>query len=146
MARAVATIAKWVARTLWAAISKPDRRGPATRLTQEHRREAKGCGPDVPDKPAPRPLAVCHICGEPISKGAIPGPKCAVEVRKERFVEVAKLGRIATYSPKAQALRSRTRRRHAAALKAWKPSDKPDWLDEKTYMEKVQRFVGARCL
>jgi hypothetical protein len=60
------------------------------------------------------------------------------EVRKERFVEVAKLGRIATHSPKAEALRSRTRRRHAAALKAWNPSDKPDWLDEKTYNEKIQ--------
>ena len=33
---------------------------------------------------------------------------------------------------------TRTRRRHAPALKAWKPSDKPAWLDEKTYTEKTQ--------
>ena len=37
----------------------------------------------------------------------------------------------------AQALRAATQRRQAAALKAWNPSNKPEWLDEKTYREKV---------
>jgi hypothetical protein len=57
-------------------------------------------------------------------------------------VEVAKLGRVATHGPKAERLRSRTRRWHAAALKAWKPSDKPDWLDERTYREKIQPHLA----
>jgi hypothetical protein len=26
----------------------------------------------------------------------------------------------------------------AAALKAWKPSDRPNWLDDKTYWGKIQ--------
>ncbi len=40
--RAVAPFAEWVARTLSSTISKPNRQiGPATRLTQRHRREAQ---------------------------------------------------------------------------------------------------------
>ena len=32
----------------------------------------------------------------------------------------------------------------AAALKAWDPSDKPEWLDEKAYGEKIQpRLAGV---
>lgn len=137
--RAIAPIAEWVARTLWTGISKPDRpRRPATRLTQGNRREVKGYAPDLPKRQMPKFPAVCRICGEPMRNGATNCPRCVAAVRKERFVEVAKLGRIATHRPKAESLRSRTRRRHAAALKAWKPSDKPAWLDEKFYTEQIQ--------
>ena len=52
--------------------------------------------------------------------------------------EAAKLGRIATHSREAEALRSKTRRRHAAALAAWAPSDLPDWLNEEAYRTKIQ--------
>ena len=45
---------------------------------------------------------------------------------------------MATISAKAQALRAAMQRRQAAALKAWSPADKPEWLDEKTYREKIQ--------
>ena len=51
---------------------------------------------------------------------------------------------MATFSAKAQALRSATQRRQAAALKAWNPADKPDWLDEKTYREKIQPLLAWR--
>jgi hypothetical protein len=81
---------------------------------------------------------ICRLCGTPAVAGAVHCPSCALKLRKKRFAEVAKLGRIATHTPKAEALRRRTRRRHAAALKAWKPSDKPDWLDEKSYTEQIQ--------
>jgi CRISPR-associated endonuclease Cas1 len=137
--RAIAPIAEWVARTLWATSAKPNRQlRPATRLTQGHRREAKGYSSELPTRPAPRPPTACRLCGAPTVDRAAYCGNCAIKVRKERFVEVAKLGRAATHSPKAEALRSRARRRHAVALKAWKPSDKPDWLDEKTYREKIQ--------
>jgi CRISPR-associated endonuclease Cas1 len=138
-ARAVAPIAEWIARKLWASISKPKRqRRPATRLTQGHRREVKGYAPALPKRPMPKPPAVCRNCGEPVTHGTHNCPRCVAQIRKERFVDVAKLGRVATHSPKAESLRSRTRRRHAAALKTWKPSDKPEWLDEKTYTEKIR--------
>lgn len=98
--------------------------------------------PHLPNKPHPRFPAVCRIWGKPVTNGSIHCPKCAAEVRKERFVEVARLGPIANHSPMAETRRSPTRQRHAVALKAWRPSDKPGWLDEKTYMEEIQPRLG----
>ena len=51
---------------------------------------------------------------------------------------------MAGQSREAKARHAETQRRHAAALKAWDPSDKPEWLDEKTYGEKIQpRLAGV---
>jgi len=45
----------------------------------------------------------------------------------------------------AQARRGDTQRRQSAGLKAWNPSDKPDWLDEKFYREQIQpRLLAIR--
>jgi hypothetical protein len=63
---------------------------------------------------------------------------CAPIASRENLVERAKAGRVATVGPKAQALRSATQQRQAAALKAWNPEEKPDWLDEKTYRERIR--------
>ena len=38
----------------------------------------------------------------------------------------------------AQGLRAATMRKHEAARRAWKPSDLPEWLNEKVYREKIQ--------
>src|SRR6266568_5384631 len=70
--------------------------------------------------------------------GAMPPPRGS-----GADILAAKVGRVATISAKAQALRSAWQRRQAAALKAWNPSDKPDWLDEKTYREKIQPRLAA---
>ena len=53
-------------------------------------------------------------------------------------MKAAKLGRLATHSPEAQARRSETQRRQNAARNSWNPSDKPDWLDEKFYRDRIQ--------
>lgn len=58
-------------------------------------------------------------------------------------IEAAKLGRVATHSREAEALRAATQRRHAAALKAWHPSDLPEWLNEETYRDKIQARLGG---
>jgi hypothetical protein len=50
---------------------------------------------------------------------------------------------MATVSPRAQALRSVTQQRQTAALKAWNPADKPDWLDQKTYRERIQPQLAS---
>jgi hypothetical protein len=50
---------------------------------------------------------------------------------------------VATLGAKAQSLRAATQRRQAAALKAWNPSDKPDWLDEKTYREQIRPRIAG---
>src|SRR2546421_5819920 len=52
-ARAVAPVAEWVARELWSTPQKRTQSLPPTRLTQTHRREAKGIAsaPIVPASP-----------------------------------------------------------------------------------------------
>src|SRR3989442_9787782 len=87
--RAVAPFAEWVARTLSSTISKPNRHiGPATPLTQRHRREAKGGMSAMPTKPAPRPQAICRICGASIARGRRYCVSCVTTVSKENIVEV----------------------------------------------------------
>jgi CRISPR-associated endonuclease Cas1 len=143
-ARAVAPLAEWVARTLWLEKPKPVRSPfPATRLTELHRRQAKGGASSLPAMALPRPPAVCRVCGALIMFGRSYCASCAVSVSREGLIEAAKLGRVATISAKAQALRSATQRRQAAARKAWNPADKPDWLDEKAYHEKILPRLAA---
>ncbi len=137
--RAVAPLAEWVSRTLWSTIPKPARQlSPATRLTQGHRHQAKGSPSSLPPMDPPRPPAVCRVCGASIMFGRSYCASCAVIVSREGLIEAAKLGRVAGHSPEARARQAEKQRRHAAALKAWHPSDKPNWLDEETYRRKIQ--------
>jgi CRISPR-associated endonuclease Cas1 len=137
--RAVAPIAEWVSRTLWSTIRKPTgQRFPATRLTQSRRRQVKGSSFDAEIKDALRPLRICRTCGAPIKRTQTYCAPCAVGASRQGLIEAAKLGRVATHSREAEALRAKTQRKHAAALKAWNPSDLPNWLNEQTYREKIQ--------
>jgi len=140
----VAPVAEWISRTLWSSIRKSSRPfRPATRLTQSRRRQVKGSSFIPQDKPSTRPSPICRICGIGIKPGDQYCKGCAVIVSRENLIEAAKAGRVATTSAKAQALRSATQRRQAAALKTWNPSDKPDWLDEQTYRDKIlPRLAG----
>jgi CRISPR-associated endonuclease Cas1 len=143
-ARAVAPVAEWVARTLWLTKPRPARRlFPATRLTQSHRRVAKG-GPSSPSAVTlPRPPAVCRACGAPIKSGQSYCASCAVTVSREGLIEAAKLGRVVGHGPEARAKQAQKQRRHAAELKAWSPSDQPPWLTEKVYREKIQPHLAG---
>ena len=121
--RAVAPVAEWVSRALWSTLRKPARQlYPATRLTQSRRRQAKGGPASVLADPGPKALRICRTCGEPLKRGQRYCVSCAGQVSRENLIEAAKLGRIATHSPKAEALRAATQRRQAATRKAWKPS------------------------
>lgn len=136
---AVAPVAEWVFRALWSNVSKHSNRSfPATRLTQAHRRISKG-GDVVGPKPRVQPPPnLCRSCGKPLNeeRNRTCGV-CVVAVSRENMRQAAKLGRIATHSRKAEALRSATRKRHAAELKAWKASDNPAWLTQEVYRDKV---------
>jgi hypothetical protein len=85
-----------------------------------------------------RPIITLHYLGRAIKRGNKYCKACAPAGSRENLIEAAKDGRVATISAKAPALRSATQRRQAAALKAWSPADKPEWLDEKIYREKIQ--------
>lgn len=135
---AVAPHAERASRILWAGRPRSERSFlPPTRLTQSHRRRAKSDSSSVPGVRTPRTPALCRICGAPTTLRSRFCAACAPAVSRGNLLEAAKLGRVATVSAKAQELRAATQRRQAAALKAWNLSDKPEWLDEKTYREKV---------
>jgi CRISPR-associated endonuclease Cas1 len=130
-AHAVAPIAEWIARSLWISLRRaPKEAPPPTRLTQNFRRLARDSTSDAPKISAPLPPRLCRTCGEPLKWGRNHCASCVGDVWRAKLIETAKLGRIATHTPKAEALRGATQRRQAAARKAWNPSDKPEWLVE----------------
>lgn len=137
--RAVAPVAEWVAQRLSSGIKKQVRTGlPPTRLTQSQRLEARPI-PAIPkgERALKRPR-ICRTCGEPLKRGQLHCKACALQPAKERFGDVARLGRIASHTPEAETSRAKTRLRHAAALTAWDPTTLPEWLTEQAYREKIQ--------
>jgi CRISPR-associated endonuclease Cas1 len=135
--RAVAPFAEGIARALWSQRSTTERT-PATRLTQNRKREAKGILSRMDAPKPPRIDSSCRFCGDEIKRGQRYCQNCAPDVVKENILKAARLGRLNTHKPQAQARRSETQRRQNAALKAWDPKEKPDWLDEKFYREQIQ--------
>lgn len=137
-ASAVAPLAEQVCRMFSASVPKRSKRiFPSTRLTQNSRREGRGISPDLSVEAPPRPVSVCRMCGNP-TRGTQCCATCAPVASGERLVNAAKLGRIATHAPEAEAQRADTMRKHEAAIRAWNPSDLPEWLSEAVYREHVQ--------
>ena len=137
--RAVAPVAEWLAQTLWASGRKPaySQKHLPTHLTQRHRSEAQGIhGPA--SNPTPKAEKICRICGEALKHGHSYCEACALAESSKNMLEGARLGRIATHTPEAEALRGATQRRQAEALRAWQPSDLPKWLNEDVYQTHVQ--------
>ena len=89
------------------------------------------------NSPRTRLPAVCRTCGVTINPGRRYCLSCAVSYSKQGLIEAAKLGRVAGRSPEVRARQAEKQQRHAAALKAWKPSDKPDWRTEETYRKTI---------
>jgi hypothetical protein len=139
--RAVAPYAEWVARAFWSTIRKPD--APfATRLTQRNKREAKGYPAVKQVQPAPQPENVCRVCGKSVTIGRRYCSECEVSTARERIVEIAKVGRIASHAPGPKVRRAGTQRRHALAKSAWQPSSMPAWLNRETYTNKIQPLLA----
>jgi CRISPR-associated endonuclease Cas1 len=114
--QALGPFAEWMVHTLWSAKSQPSRaKPPATRLTQNRKREAKG----IPTTTAVIPMS-----------------------SRENVLFAPKMVRLNAHDPIARRRRGDTQRQQAAALKAWKPSDKPEWLDEEFYLAKIQPRVA----
>src|SRR5260370_35784359 len=108
-----------------------------TPLTRNNKRKYICDTSETSAKRIVRVSALCLICGEATTPGSRYCLSCAPAVSKANLIEVAKLGRIATVNARAQALRSGTQRRQAAALNAWNPSNKQKGLDNKFYREKI---------
>jgi CRISPR-associated endonuclease Cas1 len=142
--RAVAPIAEWVARELWSTVKRPARMSvPATRLTQNRKREAKGVSTEVHVPEPPKPPRICLGCGAPIIYGKSFCSACGVIVARDALIKSAKRGRIAAQSFEAQARRTDTQRRNANAQLMWEKSGRTKTSDE-VYRNEIQpRLAGV---
>lgn len=140
-ASAVAPIAEQITRIFSASVSRRNRQiFPSTRLTHNSRREGRGIAPNLSFEAPPRPETLCRNCGKRTQRADYCGT-CSSP--RDRLINGAKLGRIATHSPKAEALRGATQCRQRAAERAWNPADLPEWLTEEVYREKVQPLLAT---
>jgi CRISPR-associated protein Cas1 len=132
----VAPWAELVARTLWATVGKAGKQ-PATPLTGDHRRAGRAGEHARPVVKPPKPLRVCKICGIQCEK-----TYCASCGAAHSLKEFDK-GRLAAQTPESRAQRSATQKAHVVAIRAWKPSKELDWLDRKTFVNKIQPRLGG---
>jgi hypothetical protein len=124
--RAVAPYAESVARMFWSPTAKGAKSlDPPTRLTQRHKREAKGAPPLPATIRPPRRENLCRGCGKTIRSEHTNCADCAIGGATERLVRAARLGRLAARSPEARAKHVASRRRHAQACSAWDASSQP---------------------
>jgi CRISPR-associated endonuclease Cas1 len=133
----VAPWAEYVARALWATTSRAGSTPIPTRLTQRHRREAKG-GLPAPTVSTPKPDRICRGCGKTIRAGRSDCGKCALEGATKRLIKAARIGRIAGHTPEALAKEGKSQRQHANARSLWEASSQPSWLTPEFYSEKIQ--------
>jgi CRISPR-associated endonuclease Cas1 len=124
--QALGPVAEWIAHTLWATISSPSRgRAPATRLTQDRKREAKG----IPTQLLPESEVTQRTPFTKIMSNDVP--------------IIPKVAWLDRFDPVAQSRRAESQRRQAATLRAWNASDKPDWLDEEAYRQRIQPRLSS---
>ena len=142
--RAVAPHAEMVARMFWTPTTRRDELlGPPTRLTQRHKREAKGASPLPSPIPPPRKENLCRGCGKTIRRGRANCADCAIGGATERLASAARLGRVAARNAESRAKHSASRLRHAQACSAWDASSQPAWLTAEVYSEKIRsRLAG----
>lgn len=134
----VGPVAEWVSRTLWSTLRKSSQQiYPATRLTQSRRRKSKDDVSTVPANRGPKAPRICRACGQSLKRGKGYCRPCSIAVSRENLVEAARLGRVLTHSPKAEALRAATQRRHAAALKTWYLTNDQNPFTEEIYRNRI---------
>jgi CRISPR-associated endonuclease Cas1 len=138
-ARLVAPWAEFVTRALWHTTARP--KAPATRLTQQHRREAKGRSPLPPDVLTSRRENICRGCGKTIRRGRAHCADCAIGEATERLASAGRLGRVAARNAQSRAKHSVSRLRHAQACSEWNASSQPEWLTAKLYSDKIQPLL-----
>lgn len=138
-ARAVAPVAEWIARQLWTRQRKSEHDvAPPTRLTQSHKRKAKGSSFVPAPEPAPKTESLCRDCGACVGPGRVHCPKCAIVYSTDRLKHAAQMGRVASHTAEAEARRSETQRKHAIARYGWSPSAQPAWLTDEAYAREIQ--------
>jgi hypothetical protein len=141
--RAIAPVAELVARSLWSTLPNSARqRGPATHLTQQHRREANSGLSLAPTKTGARVQCLCRICGVPVAPGRSYCAACGVTYSTENIVKAGAAGRKKSHAPEAQARRAEAARKNAIAQSHWDPSTQPAWLTQEFYVNKIHPVLA----
>ena len=139
-ARLVAPLAEWAAKEI-ALTTRTSRPTPATRLTQNRKREVKGGMPLAASISLMKLENICRDCGNKISNGHKKCMGCAVEASTQHLTRAASVGRVASHTDQAEAKRSETQLAIHATRREWSASDQPSWLTAKFYEEKIQPLV-----
>ena len=136
--RAIAPYAERAAKILWQGRPKRSPFNPLpTRLTQSMRSRVERTAPTSTGPALPKTRPRCGVCGGTVTTGSRYCVNCVPIVNRENLLEQAKLGRIATHRPSAEARRSATQTKQFAAIRSWNPSELPSWLNEKAYRSKI---------
>ena len=134
----VAPYAERCARIFWSTVTGAfDNRFEITPLTQDRRRAAKNAVTSLASKPEPSPPAICKLCGKGIRRGTGSCSACSRVNSRTALLKAAQKGRIAAQQPQVLARLGEKQRSHRQAELAWKPEDKPAWLDESVYATQV---------
>jgi hypothetical protein len=135
----LAPFAELVSHTLWSAVQRPTRqRGPATRLTQLHRRQARDIPSMLKSTLPPHPQSFCKQCGVTIGRSRSYCAAYAINLYTAGLVRAAQIGRVASHSDQAEGRRAATQRQHAAEKADWNASKMPIWLTKDVYMREIQ--------
>jgi CRISPR-associated endonuclease Cas1 len=141
--RQVAPVAEWVAQQLWSTTRKRTQTDlPPTRLTQTHRREAKGIWSALKSSVAARADNLCRGCGKAINPGREHCANCAVSHATDRLAIASRLGRAAAQTAETLAKQSASQRRHSRARSSWDESSQPSWLTAELFSQKIQPLLS----
>ncbi|MBB5328423.1 hypothetical protein HDF14_002033 [Edaphobacter lichenicola] len=144
-ARLVAPVAEWFTQQIHKSRTSQSRSRLPVQLTPATRQEKKVTS-NVERELSFRRANVCVSCGKKIHSRSTNCDECAKEKRPERMIEVARLGRVVTLLPEAQAKRSATQKVNTQAVWDWNPTDYPTWLTSDLYSAKIQpRLVSLSC-
>ena len=139
----MAPYAEEAARIFWRSRRSKQSNLP-TRLTQARRSLAKAGKLvllNLPSLPTVNPR--CLRCGGSVTTGLLYCARCTPSINRENMLEKAKLGRIATHSPLAEARRTATHAKQVEALRRWNPAELPKWLDEDFYRREILPRLSA---
>jgi CRISPR-associated endonuclease Cas1 len=141
-ARLVAPLAEWAVKEIAATTRATRKPTPATRLTQNRKREVRG-GESLRTSKSVRLQNVCSVCGSPIRNENDKCRLCADEVSTDRLARIASEGRVVSHTRKAEAKRSKTQLAAHANRQKLSASDQPSWLTAEYYAQKIQPLVAA---
>jgi len=141
--REVAPVAEWVVKQFWSTTQKRMQGTQApTRLTQAHRREAKG-GSSEKSVRVTRPTEnLCPGCGKRICSESTTCVRCGVPTSTKNMLNAARIGRRTANGPEANAKRAIKARKNALAQHSWRQPDQAKWLTPELFSKKVQPLLA----